>query len=55
MVMEGEGIGLFKRTHLSDKISSDLYGGPIRGLQCRDPMEFAAFCSGKPQGGPLAT
>ena len=51
---QGEGMGLFERTHLPDQTFSDLWGGPIRGLYGDGPLESTAFCSGRSQGGPLA-
>jgi hypothetical protein len=47
-------MGLFERTHLSDKNVSALCRGPIRGLQSSAPMESTSFGISRPKGGPLA-
>jgi hypothetical protein len=50
----GEGMGLFKRTYLSDQNNSILCRGPSRGLHDNALMESISFLSSRQQGGPLA-
>jgi hypothetical protein len=51
----GEGMGVFEREHLSDKIPSTPCRGPSRGLLLNAPMASTSFGSTRPQGGLLAT
>jgi hypothetical protein len=51
---QGEDMGLFERTHLSDQSPSAPCRGPSRGLHDTDPMESQSFAPRRPQGGPLA-
>ncbi len=45
------GYGTLRKDASFGSKPSALCPCPIRGLQCRGPMEFTAFCSSRPQGG----
>jgi hypothetical protein len=53
ILMQGDGMGLFERMHLSDQNYSGLYCGPSRGLHSSDFMVSTIFCSSSPERGPL--
>ena len=55
LIMKGEVMRLFERTHLPDKTPSGLYRGPSRGLPCNGPMVSTTLRYGRLQGGPLTT